>query len=145
MICDHIDIYNYILMDYTLYRHIVKSCCLCVCSGCSVCERVFVLLLGSTFHEVIVVIFVRNRKKKFKLCGSLQRASARVNDWENYVCMFSCLYVKSLRVLVCVCVYWRVVETYFDFNEACTMRTSETELIESTYIVTPTSTGGPAI
>lgn len=25
----------------------------------------------------------------------------------------------------------------------CTIRTSETELIDSTYIVTPTSTGGP--
>ncbi|CAG5039006.1 unnamed protein product [Parnassius apollo] len=28
---------------------------------------------------------------------------------------------------------------------ASTMSTSETELIESTYMVTPTSTGGPAI
>ncbi|KAH9627815.1 hypothetical protein HF086_000200 [Spodoptera exigua] len=32
-----------------------------------------------------------------------------------------------------------------ELSVASTMSTSETELIESTYMVTPTSTGGPAI
>lgn len=30
-------------------------------------------------------------------------------------------------------------------SSLCTIRTSETELIDSTYMVTPTSTGGPEI
>lgn len=68
----------------------------------------------------------------------------------NFFCLLLRKEIRNIFFCCCICcklfliiiyVFCLVFGIYFD---VCTMRTSETELILRTYIVTPTSTGGPA-